>query len=116
MARPLAVDWEDLGMALATNPAARSGHLDTRTGEVLLVPVDRLGDDDGWPSGDEIDAGLDAGHLLAIEPLGSPVEHGWMAPSLPRRSATPGSVSSWSSPVRPRRLPPVQERPARLPR
>jgi hypothetical protein len=79
MARPLAVDWEDLGMALTTNPAEQSCYLDTRTGELLMVPVDRLGDDDGWPSGDEIDAGLDAGHLLAIAPLGSSVEHGWMA-------------------------------------
>jgi len=44
-----------------------------------MVPIDRLGDDDAWPSEDEIDAGLDAGNLIHIEPLGSSVEYGWMA-------------------------------------
>jgi hypothetical protein len=44
-----------------------------------MIPVDRLGDDDDWPSEDEIDAGLDAGQLIHVEPLGSSVEYGWMA-------------------------------------
>jgi hypothetical protein len=72
------VDWDEMGMALTTNPSERSCYLDARTGEVVMAPVDRF-DDDDWPSDEEIEAGLDAGHLLAIEPLGSSVEYGWMA-------------------------------------
>ena len=44
-----------------------------------MVPIDRRDDEGIWPSEDEIDAGLDAGHLIPIEPLGSSVEYGWMA-------------------------------------
>ena len=44
-----------------------------------MVPVDRLGDDEDGPSEDEIDAGLEAGHLIHVEPLGSRVEYAWMA-------------------------------------
>lgn len=73
------VNWDDLEMALTANPDQWSHYLDRRTGEVLMVPVDRLDDEDAWPSGDEIDVGLDAGHLVPIEPLGSLVEYGWMA-------------------------------------
>jgi hypothetical protein len=79
MPRQIPVDRDHLGTALTTNPAERGCYLDTRTGEVLMVPVDRLDGEDDWPSDDEIDAGLDAGHLLAIEPLGASVEYGWMA-------------------------------------
>jgi hypothetical protein len=79
MPRRIPVDWDELGAALTTNAAERSCYLDPRTGEVLMVPVDRLDGEDDWPSDDDIDAGLDAGDLLAIEPLGAPVEYGWMA-------------------------------------
>jgi hypothetical protein len=36
--------------------------------------MDRLDDDDEGVSGDEIDAGLNAGRLIHVEPLGSNVE------------------------------------------
>jgi uncharacterized protein UPF0158 len=77
VARRLPVDRGDLAMALTANPDAQRWYVDTRSGEVLMVPVDRFGDDD-WPPEDEIEAGLDAGHLIAVEPLGSSVEYGWM--------------------------------------
>ena len=73
------VNWNDLEMALTANLAEWTCYFDLSTGEVHKVPVDRLGDDDDWPSADEIDAGLDAGHLIHIEPLESSVEYGWMA-------------------------------------
>jgi len=77
--RRVPVNWDDLEMALTANPAEWSHYLDRRTGEVRMVPIDRLDDEGIWPSGDEIDAGLDAGHLIPIEPIGSSVEYGWMA-------------------------------------
>lgn len=73
------VDWDDLEMALTANADEWACYLDLRSGEVQMVPVDRFGDDDDWPSEDEIDAGLEAGHLIPIEPLGSSVEYGSMA-------------------------------------
>jgi hypothetical protein len=73
------VDWDDLEMALTADPARWSHYLNRRTGEVEMVPVDRLDDEETWPTEDEIDARLDAGHLIPIEPLGSSVEYGWMA-------------------------------------
>ncbi len=83
MARRLAVDLAERGMALTTDHAERNRYLDRRTGEVLMVPVDRLGDADARPFEERIDAGLDAGRLLPIEPLGSSVEHGRMAEFAP---------------------------------
>ncbi|MBI2527310.1 MAG: hypothetical protein HYV93_15155 [Candidatus Rokubacteria bacterium] len=77
--RKIPVNWDDLEMALTANGDEWTGYLDVRSGEVLMVPVDRSGDGDDWPSEDEIDAGLDAGHLIPVEPLGSRVEYGWMA-------------------------------------
>jgi len=77
--RRVPVNWGDLEMALTANSAEWSCYLDLRTGEVQMVPVDRFGDDDDWPSEDELDAGLEADHLLPVEPLGSSVEYGWMA-------------------------------------
>jgi hypothetical protein len=73
------VNWDDLETALTANPAEWRCCLDVRSGKVLMVPIDRFGDDDDWPSEDEIDAGLAAGHLIYVEPLGSRVEYGWMA-------------------------------------
>jgi hypothetical protein len=60
-------------------PAVGSCYLDLRTGDVQIIPVDRFGDDDDGPSEDEIDAGVDTGQLIHVEPLGSSVEYGWMA-------------------------------------
>jgi hypothetical protein len=77
--RRVPVNGDDLEMALTANAGEWTCYLDMRTGEVQMVPVDRLGDDDAWPSEDELDAGLDAGHLIHVEPLGSSVEYGWMA-------------------------------------
>ncbi len=76
--RRVAVSWDDLEMALTGNPGSWTYYLDVRTGEVQMVPVDRP-DGDDWLSEDEIDDGLDAGHLIPVEPLGSSVEYGWMA-------------------------------------
>ncbi|MBI4608358.1 MAG: hypothetical protein HY726_05050 [Candidatus Rokubacteria bacterium] len=76
--RRVPVNWDDLEMALTSNAGEWTCYLDLRGGEVLMVPIDRLGDDD-WPSEEEIDAGLAAGHVVHIEPLDSRVEYGWMA-------------------------------------
>ena len=73
------VNWNDLETALTTNPGEWTCYLDVRNGEVQMVPVDRLGGDEDGPSEDEIDAGLAAGHLIHVEPLGSRVEYAWMA-------------------------------------
>jgi hypothetical protein len=77
--RRVAVDWDDLEMALTGNPGSWTYYLDVRSGEVQMVPVDRLEVDGDWPSEADIDDGLDAGHLIAVEPLESSVEYGWMA-------------------------------------
>ena len=77
-ARRVAVDWDDLEMALTTNDAEWSCYLDVRSGDVRMVPVDRELSDD-WPSEEDIDDGVDAGHLVPIEPLGSSVQYRWMA-------------------------------------
>lgn len=76
--RRVLVNWDDLEMALTANADEWTCYLDVRSGEVQMVPVDRFGDDD-WPSEEEIDAGLEGGHLIHVEPLGSSVEYGWMA-------------------------------------
>ncbi|HEV8616525.1 MAG TPA: UPF0158 family protein [Methylomirabilota bacterium] len=77
--RRVPVNWDDLEMALTANPGERTCYLDLRTGQVQMVAIGPFGDDDDWPSEDEIDAGLEAGHVIHIEPLGSSVEYGWMA-------------------------------------
>lgn len=73
------VNWDDLDMALTSNPGEWTCYLDVRSGEIEMIPVDRLGADDAWPSEEDIDDGLAAGHLIHVEPLGSSVEYGWMA-------------------------------------
>ena len=72
-------NWDDLEMALTSNPAEWGFYLDVRTGEVQMVPIDRLGEDDDWPSEEDLDDALAAGHLIPVEPLGSRIEYGWMA-------------------------------------
>jgi hypothetical protein len=77
--RKVPVNWDDLEMALTTNPVEFTCYLDVRNGEVQMLPIDRVDEDDDWPSEEELDAGLAAGHLIHVEPLGSSVEYGWMA-------------------------------------
>ena len=77
--RRVPVNWDDLEMALTTNPAEWTCYLDARSGEVQMVRLDGLGEDEDGPSEEEIDAALGAGHLIRVEPLGSRVEYGWMA-------------------------------------
>jgi len=72
------VNWDDLEMALTSDHGEWTCYLDLETGEVPMVPMDRWDDDDDRPSEDEIDAGLEAGRLIHIEPLGSKVEYRWM--------------------------------------
>jgi hypothetical protein len=76
--RRVPVNWDDLEMALTSNAGEMSCYLDVRTGSVEIVFGDRFGDDVS-PSAEDIDAGLAAGHLIHVEPLGSSVEYGWMA-------------------------------------
>ncbi len=73
------VSWDDLEMGLTGNSGSWSYYLDVRSGEVQMVPVDRLEVDGDWPSEEDIDDGVGAGHLVPVEPLGSSVEYGWMA-------------------------------------
>jgi hypothetical protein len=77
--RKVPVNWDDLETALTTNPVEFTCYLDVRDGEVQMLPGGHLGEDGDWPSEEEIDAGLAAGHLIHVEPLGSSVEYGWMA-------------------------------------
>ena len=77
-AKRVPVNWDDLEMALTSNPGEWTCYIDLKTGVVRMVPMDRLNDDDDGLSEDEIDAGLDAGRLIHVEPLGSRVEYGWM--------------------------------------
>src|SRR2546425_9880570 len=65
-------------MALTSNPGEWTCYLDLETGEVRMVPMDRLDDDDAGLAEDEIDAGLGAGRLIHVGPLGSKVEYRWM--------------------------------------
>jgi hypothetical protein len=77
--RRVPVNWDDLDMALTSNSGEHACYLDLRTGEVQVVPVDRFDAGDDWPSDEDVEADLDAGHLVPVEPLGSSVEYGWMA-------------------------------------
>jgi hypothetical protein len=77
--RNVPVNWDDLEMALTTNPGEFTCYLDVRNGAVQMLPIGRFDEDDDWPSDEEIDTELAAGHLIHIEPLASSVEYGWMA-------------------------------------
>ena len=72
------MNWDDLEMALTSNAEEWTCYLDVRNGEVQMVALDRFGGDDDRPSDEEIDAELEAGHLIHVEPLESSVEYGWM--------------------------------------
>ncbi len=73
------VNWDDLEMALTSNYGEWTRYLDLETGEVRMVPMNRLDDDDDGLSEDEIDAGLRTRRLIHVEPLDSRVEYRWMA-------------------------------------
>jgi Uncharacterised protein family (UPF0158) len=72
------VNWDDLEMALTSSHGEWTCYLDRETGEVRMVPMNRLDDDADGLSEDEIDAGLRAGRLIHVEPLGSRIEYRWM--------------------------------------
>jgi hypothetical protein len=76
--RRVPVNWDDLEVALTTNPGEWSSYLDLRTGEVHLRATYGWADDVEGLSDTEIDAGLEAGQLVRVEALGSSVEYGWM--------------------------------------
>jgi uncharacterized protein UPF0158 len=65
-------------MALTSNHGEWTCYLDLETGEVRMVPMGRLDAEGDGPSEDEIAAGLEAGRLIHVEPLGSKVEYQWM--------------------------------------
>jgi Uncharacterised protein family (UPF0158) len=74
----VSVNWDDLEMALTSDPGEWTCYLDLETGEVRMVPMGGWEDDDDGLSGDEIDDALNAGRLAHVEPLGSRVEYQWM--------------------------------------
>jgi len=71
------VNWDDLEIALTSNSVELTCYFDVRNGEVQMLPVGG-GEDEDSPSEEEIDAGLEAGHLVLVEPLGPSIEYGWM--------------------------------------
>lgn len=76
--RRVPVNWDDLEMALTSNADEWACYLDVRNGEVQMIPIDRYSASDDWPSEEDIEAGLAAGHLIPIAPLDSSIEYGWM--------------------------------------
>lgn len=70
----LRIDWEELGFALTWRTDEGRHFLDRETGEVIAW----TGADDPEHSEEDLDAGLAEGRLIAIEPLPSSVEYGWM--------------------------------------
>jgi len=62
------VNWDDLEMALTSNHGEWACYLDLETGEVRMVPMNRLDDD----------AEVHVGRLIHVEPLGSKIEYRWM--------------------------------------
>lgn len=65
-------------MVLTSNHDEWTCYPDLETGEVRMVPIDRLDDDDDGLWEEAIDAGLEAGRLIHVEPLGSKVVYRWM--------------------------------------
>jgi hypothetical protein len=72
--RTVAIDWDGLETALTWRLDEGGHYLDVQTGEVTVW----MGRDDDVVSEDDIDTGLADGRLIAIEPLPSSVEYGWM--------------------------------------
>jgi hypothetical protein len=61
------VNWDDLEMAITSNASEWTCDLDRRSGEVYMVPVDRIAVGGDWPSEEDLHAALGAGHLIQIE-------------------------------------------------
>lgn len=74
-AKRLAIDWDALETALTWRLDEGGHYLDLTTGEI--VSWSGLPDDEPWAAG-ELDAALNEGRLIPIEPLASDVEYGWM--------------------------------------
>jgi hypothetical protein len=70
----LRIDWEELGFALTWRADEGRHFLDRQTGEVIAW----TGADDLEHSEEDLDAGLAEGRLMAIDPLPSSAEYGWM--------------------------------------
>jgi hypothetical protein len=79
--RRVPVDWDDLELAFTMRSDEHASYLDLRTGEIRIAQIHPFGGEleDGVLSEDEVEAGLADGSLLAVEPLESSVEYGWMA-------------------------------------
>lgn len=73
-AKRLPIDWGDLEFALTWRTDEGGHYLDLTTGEIITW----TGHEDDERSEDDIDAGLVEGRLIAIEPLPTSVEYGWM--------------------------------------
>jgi hypothetical protein len=71
--RRLAIEWDELGTALTWHTDEGGHYLDVTNGEIVCF----TGLDDELAE-DEVDAGLQEGRLIPIEPLPASVEYGWM--------------------------------------
>jgi hypothetical protein len=71
--RRLTIDWGDLEFALTFRDPEGGHHLDLTTGEIVFWSRGGEG-----PAEEEMDDGVAEGRLIAIEPLPSSVEYGWM--------------------------------------
>jgi len=77
MTHRIAIDWDELEIALTMHMEEVSNYLDLRTGRVELAANELLGNDAGL-SEEEVQTGFLKGYLIHIEPLSSSVEYGWM--------------------------------------
>ncbi len=72
--KSLPIDWNELEFALTWHSDEGGPYLDVTSGQIVAF----TGLDDELAEG-EIDAGLEEGRLIPIEPLPSSVEYGWMS-------------------------------------
>ena len=72
--KSLPIDWNELEFALTWHSDEGGHYLDVTSGQIVAF----TGLDDELAEG-EIDAGLEEGRLIPIEPLPSSVEYGWMS-------------------------------------
>lgn len=79
--RRVAIDWDELEIALTSQMDEMTSFLDLRTGKVRWCWRSGFADQraDGDLSEEEADDGLAEGHLLRIEPFSSSLEWSWMA-------------------------------------
>lgn len=74
MTKRLAIDWDEMEMALTWHFDEGGHFLDLQTGEVIVW----AGPEDDVVSADVLDAGLTEKILIRIDPLSSSVRYGWM--------------------------------------